>query len=191
MKSLFHAHYPLMSNLFLTSNLALPWCSCVLFPRILSLSPERRDQHLPLHSHPEEAVGCHEASCQSPLGWTNCIISAALRTSCSLDPSPSLFPSFGPSLIVLHPCYITMCKSALSVWREAAPVQSRVGQSLPLPSCQCWDWCTPWYTVDSYSICSQPELPDLHGSSPASCFPDSTYIQNYPLPAAELGTCYW
>ena len=30
-------------NLFLMSNLTLPWCSSMLFPRVPSLSPENRD----------------------------------------------------------------------------------------------------------------------------------------------------
>jgi len=44
---LFHAHFPLVKNLFLTPSLTLPCHSSKTFPHVLSLSPERGDQYCP------------------------------------------------------------------------------------------------------------------------------------------------
>jgi len=40
----------------LVPSVNLPWCSSEPFPRVLSLHPRRRAQHLPLTSPPREAV---------------------------------------------------------------------------------------------------------------------------------------
>ena len=62
-----------------------------------------------------------------------------------------------------------MTKTALSAPGEATPAQSRVGQSLPSPSWQCWAWCTsgngwpfrlPRHANASDSTCHQSEPPD-------------------------------
>jgi len=61
------------------------------------------------------------------LGWTDQGTSAAPHTTCSPDPSPSLWPSFGHSPMALSPSYVVVPKTIHSVWGEAAAVQ---GQSL-------------------------------------------------------------
>ena len=125
--SLFHAHHLLMKNLFLTT-----WpphqCSSMLFPWVLSLSPESRDQC---------SLEGTEAVASSALGWTNPKIS----TTSHIFPS-RLFIIFGYSLVVLCLSYSEVPKPVYSDLGEAA--QSRAGQSLlSITHWQCWAWCTP------------------------------------------------
>ena len=51
LRSLFHAHRPLMKNLSLT-HLTLPWHSSMLFPQVLSLSPHPIPWGCSQTSHP-------------------------------------------------------------------------------------------------------------------------------------------
>ena len=88
--SLFHAYHSL-KNVFLTSNLTLPWQSSMLSPWALLLSPESRDQccsSIPLMKSCRPLWDLPLVS--SALDWTNQGTSAASHTPCPLDPLPSL-----------------------------------------------------------------------------------------------------
>lgn len=114
----------------LNTYLNLLWCSPMPFSHILSLSPESRDQHWassPLLRSCSLPWGLTSAS--SALGWTNWGPSAAPHMSCSLDPSPSMLPSFGhySSFVSLYCSAQNYTQKSL---RWANTQQSRAGQTL-------------------------------------------------------------
>lgn len=62
--------YQRVKNLFLISNVNLPWDRFMLFPCVLSLDKREEVSSCPCTSPHKEAVGHNEVSPQSPPGWS-------------------------------------------------------------------------------------------------------------------------
>jgi len=88
--SLLQCPTTLVKNLFMISNLSLLFHSSMLFPQVLSLSPER-DQRCLSTPASEKRIGCHAASPQPSLLWAE----QTKRPQHSSHPLPSrLFTIF-------------------------------------------------------------------------------------------------
>ena len=79
-------------------GLAIPWHSSMLFPQALSLSQRAEFSAAPLLPLWGAAAIMRPPLTPSALDRTNPGTSAASHTSCPLDPSPSLQPSFVHSI---------------------------------------------------------------------------------------------
>jgi len=124
--------------------------------------------------HPEESLSPISASTQdhpkfNVYVWEHCPnsgprmrpwgASAALHMSSPLDPLPSMWPSFGHSLLVLCPFYTVAPKPAPRSWGEAS--ECRVERTSPSVSrWQCWAWCpqstTPWESAAQSTLRTSP-----------------------------------
>jgi len=183
--SLFHAHHPLVKNLFLISNLTLS-----KNPPCRSLAPHHCHQRTEFSAAPLFPM----RSCRLPWGLPSG------SSGLNQQPSPSAASQMTSPQTLHHPCspplgtLIALCPYIMAPQPdpndlgESAPRQSRAGQSLLLTSQQCWAWYTLWHTTNSDPTCWQPELPDPFptGLLSSPSFPSLYINQGSPHPRCRI-----
>lgn len=125
--------HPPGEELFPSIQSKLPLTELHAIPSGPVTGHDRRDQclpfHLPLYS--EKAVDCDRILFQSPF-----LQAKQIRCSCMISPQDSSLSSqtsFECARISLYPSYTVGPKIAPSIRHEAAPAQSRAGQSALSP----------------------------------------------------------